>query len=331
MPVSTIVSSPNRFLQGQSATDTRSLALDIFGGEVLTAFDLNCITLDKVQVRNLAPGFRSARFPKTWKATSGYHSAGIEMLGDPIATGEITISVDDILVSHHAIYDLDEVLTHFEVRSTMSQAMGIALSKVYDKNNFRQIILAARTAAVGPFPGGSIITNSSLAAAAGVFDGNAWLTQIRAARLALYNKDVPEDMPLHMAVQREVFDAIKYAKDATGRFVLLDRFINDGVIGGSQERRTEVIPYDGVMIYPTRNMPNTDETSVTTVYPKYRGNYAKTLGVLWNPMATATVKLRDISLETQRDTRRLEDFMVASMLVGSGTLRPECAVEFAVP
>jgi hypothetical protein len=41
-----------------------------------------------------------------------------------------------------------------------------------------------------------------------------------------------------------------------------------------------------------------------------------------------TVKLMDVAMETERDVRRQEDFMVAKMAVGTDALRPECAVEF---
>ena len=34
-----------------------------------------------------------------------------------------------------------------------------------------------------------------------------------------------------------------------------------------------------------------------------------------------------IGLETERDARRQETFMVAKMLAGHGALRPECAIE----
>ncbi len=44
--------------------------------------------------------------------------------------------------------------------------------------------------------------------------------------------------------------------------------------------------------------------------------------------AVSTVKLMDISMETERDVRRLEDFMVSKMFVGHGTMRPEMAIEF---
>lgn len=320
-------SSPIRFGKGQSdPVNNRELYLDVFGGEVLTAFDLATITADKHTVKNVGPGQRSWRFPKTWKASSEYHTPGTELLGTDIETGEITITVDDILVSHTGFSDLDTMLTHFDVRQPFSEAMGRELAKVYDKNVFRQLTLAARAASDGPFPGGSTVVDSALANSGSV-DGAAWIDAIREANKALFEKDVPEDGPRYMAVNWDVFDAIKYAKDANGQYLVLNRdFEHSGA--GRLENRAEVIKIDGVMIYRTRNMPTTDESAETSVYTKYRADYSGTLGLLWHPMAAATVKLMDIGFETTRDTRRLEDFMVAKMLCGLGTLRPECAVEF---
>ena len=61
-------SSPVRFGKGASSSpvDNRSLYLDIFGGEVLTAFDNATVTLDKHTVKSLNGGANSYRFPKTW-------------------------------------------------------------------------------------------------------------------------------------------------------------------------------------------------------------------------------------------------------------------------
>jgi hypothetical protein len=126
-----------------------------------------------------------------------------------------------------------------------------------------------------------------------------------------------------------VFDAIKYAKDANGRYLALYTEINQGQSpNGGVARRVQKLEIEGVEIYRSRLMPSTNESSDTTVYSKYRANYSTTTGVLWTPMAAGTVKLQDIAMETFRDVRRQEDFMVAKMAAGSGTLRPECAVEF---
>lgn len=323
----TDISNPTRFLQGQDASDTRKLALEVFGGEVFTAFNLGTVFMDKVQNRTISSG-RSARFPKIWKASSGYHQAGDELMGQSISTGEITITVDDILVSHVGVYDLDDMLTHFDVRGPFSKELGLALARAFDKNIARSLILSARNSgAGGPFPGGDNITDAALTNS-GTVSGIDWIDAIRAANIKLFNKDVPEDMPRYLSVNATVFDAIKYAKDSNGQYLLLNRFFNDQSNGGGVEERADTIEVDDVTIIKSRNMPTTDETSDTTVYSKYQANYSTTTGIFWTPMAAAVLKLMDVNLEYFRDVRRLEDFLVAKMLVGHGTLRPECAIEF---
>lgn len=322
--------APSRFLQGQASgstlNDMRTLALDIFGGEVITAFEMALIFSNLIQNRTLGGGARSARFPKIWKATAEYHTAGKELLGTEIETGEISITPDEILVAHTAIYDLDDMLSHFDVRSQFAQELGQALARVKDKNTVRQLILAARTAADGPFPGGTVITDAALINT-GAIDGKDWIDGIKAANRALFNKDVPDSQPRYMGVNWDVFDAIKYAQDSNGRYLLLDRQIRGDQSAGFAGR-DETLNVDGVTVYKSRNMANTDESADTGVYSKYRANYSTTTGVLWTPMAAATVQLKGVALEKERDVRRLEDFMVASSLSGHGTLRPECAVEF---
>lgn len=321
-------SSPVRFGKGQSSpVDNRSLYLDVFGGEVITAFDNATVTLDKHTVKTLSGGAKSYRFPKTWKADAEYHTPGTELLGNDFTTGELTINVDDILVSHYAIADLDRILSHFDMRSIISGEMGRALAKVFDKNVFRQLILAARTAASSPFPGGESITDASLAATNSVYSGIDWIDAIRDANIRLFNKDVPDDMPRFLAVTTEIFDAIKYAKDSNGQYLVLNRDFQADTAGGISSR-AETIKIDGVTVVKSRNIPNSDESADATVFSKYRGDYSNTVGVMWCPQSVATVKLMDISMETERDVRRLEDFMVSKMFVGHGTMRPEMAIEF---
>lgn len=84
MAISGDTSSPTRFLSGQTAGSTlaeqRTLLLDVFGGEVLTAFDNALLFADKVQSRTISKA-RSARFPKIWKSQAEYHRAGQELMG----------------------------------------------------------------------------------------------------------------------------------------------------------------------------------------------------------------------------------------------------------
>ena len=287
-------SSPVRFGKGASSpVDNRELYLSIFGGEVLTAFDSATVTLDKHFVKTVPGGARSYRFPKTWKASAEYHLPGTELLGNDLSTSEQVITVDDILVSHYAIADLDRILSHFDMRSVISKEMGRALAKVFDQNVFRQLILAANTAAASPFPGGTVTTDTGLAASGGVFSGIDYIEAIRTANIGLFNNDVPD--------------------------------FGHGGAGGI-DARAETMNIDGVTIVKSRNIPTTDESSTATVFSKYRADYSNTAVVMWCPQAVATVKMLDISMETERDVRRLEDFMVSKMFVGHGVLRPEMSV-----
>lgn len=321
-------STPARFLGGQTGVTNRELALDIFGGEVFSAFNLATIFDGTVYTRTIGAG-RSARFPKIWKAGSSYHTAGTQLLGSDIDTTEVTITIDAILESDVEIYDLDDMLSHFDVRGPFARELGLALARTYDKNIARSVILAARTAADGPFPGGNVITDAALTNTGSV-DGVAWIDAIRTANIALFNKDVPDDMPRVMAVNANIFDAIKYAKDASGHYLVVNRDFNEGQTSGGSSiaRRAQSLEIDGVRVIRSRNMPTTDESADATVYTKYKADYSTTTAVLWCPMAAGVLKRSDVAMETMRDPRRLSDFMVAHMLVGHGTLRPELAVEF---
>ena len=316
-------SSPVRFGAGQSSgpADTRALFLDVFGGEVLTAFDSSTIMLDKHNVKTVSGGQRSFRFPKTWKATAEYHTPGTEMMGTDIDTGEVQVTIDDILVSHTAVSDIDTMLSHFDVRSEFSTQMGRALGRVYDKNCFRQVIKAARTTGTGPFPGGDTISGL-----ANDSTGADWIDAIRKANLKFFNLSVPEEQKRYMCVSAETFNLIKFAKDSNGQYLVLDVDLRHSGAGGI-ENRADSMTIDGVEIVKSLHMPSVDESSDASVYEKYRADYSATKGIIWTGDAIATVKLMDIGFETERDTRRLEDFLVAKMLVGHGTLRPECAIE----
>ena len=129
-----------------------------------------------------------------------------------------------------------------------------------------------------------------------------------------------------MSVTAETFNKIKFAKDANGQYLVLDADLRHSGAGGI-EGRADSMTIDGVQIVKSLNMPNADETSAAGVYSKYRANYSTTTGCIWTADAVASVKLMDIGFESERDTRRLEDFLVAKMLTGTGTLRPECAIE----
>lgn len=323
-------SNPTRFLQGQSPTDDRALALEVYGGEVLAAYDEAVVMADKHTVKSVSGGLRSERFPLTWEAEGEYHAAGQEMLGNEFETSEREISVDGLLVSHYAIYDVDAKLAHFDIQGEITRKMGVKLAQIYDKNVARAVIQSARTAPHGVFPGGGLVQDADLGAdGAGIFNGYEWLKAVERANEIFYEKNVPETMPRYLLVPLRVFNAIRYAKDPESKqYLIMDRELGNTSAGPAN--RVRQLEFDGVTIMaaPPTLLPTTNETNASKVWPKYRADYSGVLGIFWAPMAVGTLMVQGIGMETERDVRRQEDFMVAKMLAGHGTLRPECAIEF---
>ena len=146
-----------------TAYDTKyATYLKLFSGELFKAYESATIAKGTVQSRQLKNG-KSMQFIFTGRMAAEYHTPGTPILGSgdpPVA--EKTVQCDDIIISSAFIYDLDETLAHYSLRSEISKKIGHALAEAYDKKIFRTIALAAReahpiTAAPGPEPGGSII------------------------------------------------------------------------------------------------------------------------------------------------------------------------------
>ena len=148
---------------GSQAYDTKyATYLKLFSGELFKAYESATIARDTVQRRTLKNG-KSLQFIFTGRMQAAYHTPGEPILGSgdpPVA--EKTIQCDDLLISSAFVYDLDETLAHYSLRSEISAKIGHALAEAYDKKVFRTIAKAAReahpiTASPGPEPGGTQI------------------------------------------------------------------------------------------------------------------------------------------------------------------------------
>lgn len=331
MSFSADAGNPVAFGTGASGSDDRALFLKQFGGEVLTAYTAATVTAGKTREKTIGAG-KSWQFPRTGTSKAEYITRGQELLGNAFATDEVTVTVDGPLVASHALWDLDELMSHFDIRGPMTQDMGAALARTYDQNVFRSIVLAARSATSSVIPNtqGQRILDVGLTAVAGT-DGVVWMEQIRKAKLALYAKNIPAGATLYMCVNPTVFDAIKYARDATtGQYLNLNSMIQLAS-AGTGVAHTEAIRFESVTIFPSNLLPNTNETADTSVYAKYRSDFSKTTGILWAPDAVASLSLLGVTVEQGRDFRRQEDVLIAKRVNGHGTLRSELAVEFALP
>jgi len=297
-------------INGSGVTD--ALFLKVFGGEVLTAFEEACKSMDKHTVRTINAG-KSAQFPATWKVSSGYHTPGAEILGQSSAVAERIITIDDLLISSVFLSNIDEAKNHYDVRSIYSAEVGRALANNWDKNVLQVMCLAAREGATvtGAY-GGSVLTSTGTLYKTSAKDLAAG---IYAAVQAFDEKDVPEAEEKYAFVKPAQYYLLAQSTDLINR---------DWTTGNGDYSEGKVLRIGGAVLVKTNHLPS---TNVTTGPVEYQGDFTKTACAIVTKQAVGTVKLMDLAQEMAYDIRRQGTLIVAKYAVGHGILRPECAVE----
>ena len=306
---------PSRLGQANETGDDKALFLTVFGGEVLTAFEEKNVSLDKHYVRTIESG-KAATFPVIWKGDADYHVPGTEIVGESVAHNERVISIDDLLVAPRFIADIDDAMNHFEVRSKYAKDVGASLARRWDINVLRTMVLAARTAAnITGANGGTVLQTAAIDT-----DASALIDTVFAGVAAMDQKDIPmEDRYLYLR-PTQYYNLINSGSRA------IDTDFNPGGNGSVAEGR--IYRLAGVQIVKTNHLPSTLVASGLT---KYQGDFSKTVGLLAHRDAVGTTKLLDVSIQMQWDIRRQGTLIVGRYSVGHGVLRPDCAVELALP
>ena len=237
------------------AADSRALYLKLFSGEMFKGFEYNAIARDMVMKRTLSNG-KSMQFIYTGRTTAEYHTPGNAILGNsdgapPVA--EKTITVDDLLISSAFVYDLDETLSHYDLRSEISKKIGYALAQKYDRLIFRAITRGAR--AKSPVqkssfiePGGTQIrVGSSGTAASDAYDSAKLVSAFYDAAAALDEKGVSSEGRAGVLNTRQYYELIQ----AVGSNGLVNRDEQGTALQGGQG----IIEIAGIKIYKSMNIP----------------------------------------------------------------------------
>jgi len=138
----------NGILQAEGAGDRKALALKVFSGEVLTAFETNVVMADKHTVRTISSG-KSAQFPVIGSFSDGDvndYSAGDTITPMNILHNERTIVIDALKVAPVFVDNYEEAISHYDVRGPYATEIGRALAKKYDKAVLTTLETAAGTA-----------------------------------------------------------------------------------------------------------------------------------------------------------------------------------------
>ena len=240
--------------QRNAAGDARALYLKLFSGEMFKGFEYNAIARDLVMKRTLTGG-RSMQFIYTGRTTAEYHTPGNAILGNsdgapPVA--EKTITVDDLLISSAFVYDLDETLSHYDLRSEISKKIGYALAQKYDRLIFRAITRGAR--AKSPVqkasyiePGGTQIRVGSTTNASDAYNSANLISAFYDAAAALDEKGVSSDGRVGVLNPRQYYELIQ----AIGSNGLVNRDVQGSALQGGNG----IIEIAGIKIYKSMNIP----------------------------------------------------------------------------
>lgn len=289
-----------------------AIFLKVYAGEVLTAFEDANVMAGRQKERNISSG-KSASFPVMSLIGSSYHTPGAEIVGKAMNHAEVIVPVDALLISDAFIANIDEAMSHYEVRGEYSAKMGYELALQYDTNSLRNVILAARSAAtVTDGNGGTALT-----AATFTTDGSVLAGGIFDAAQALDEKNVP------MGDRHAVFKPAQYYLLAQNTAA-----INRDWGGQGSYADGKVVKIADIPLLKCNHVPQADDSANADIPAAYRANYSTTVGAVWHKDATGVVKLLDLGMESEYDIRRQGTLMLAKYAVGHGVLRGDCAVEF---
>ena len=251
---STLTTSLTRPGQSNSTGDARALYLKLFSGEMFKGFQHNAIARDLVMKRTLKNG-KSLQFIYTGHTKAEFHTPGNAILGNtdgapPVA--EKTITCDDLLISSAFVYELDEILSHYDLRSEISRKIGYALAQKYDRLIFRALTRGARAAspitkASFVEPGGTQIRVGSTANASDAYSATNLVAAFYDAAAALDEKGVSQEGRVGVLNPRQYYALIQQVGE--------NGLINRDEQGTARQRGNGIVEIAGIKIYKSMNIP----------------------------------------------------------------------------
>jgi hypothetical protein len=303
-------SRPGR--KGASGTDDRALFLQEFGGMVLEPYRLSNDYDNLRYIKNITQG-KADSFPILGrKRDATEHEPGEMIYGGVVNNDEVIITLDKMLIDSIFIPEIDELISHFEVRGPYADQLGQSLGSANSRRIAIQHILASRdvgnVAAGQPVPGyvysADMLTNgASLETAAS-----------KAQQYLLENDMTNVDFAEFRLPHAQVLLLARYAGVEGGPVTTGSGNRAEGTIGKVM----------GIQPRGTNNLPR---ANITTGNAKYQGDFTTTVGHISTRMAVGSLERRGLRVVMKDQPERLGTLIIASALNGHGKLRGECSIE----
>ncbi len=327
------------------ANDMGKLWLPIWSGEVLHAYDQYRMFEPMVTSKSITSG-RTIEFPMTGTVDLlPAWGAGEYLLGgDNSKTETFVISLDKRpMAAHFELDNVDLMITQWEYRQELARQAGQTLANARDKQIASFIAQAAVVGALDPAGDVRGIASTDLPKPAHLGSNTDDATEALAVLEAIedFCVELQEiDVPVqgcYCAVTPKLFQQIRrlgVADSATAgeRFNMQPMFGGVAEAGGlgaaftqGMNSLNDRLTYMGVTILKSNHIPVGDDEVIGEDRYTLKGAQAKVRGLIWCSDSVASVRKTGLTVDTEDDVRRNTVFTVASMMSGTGILRPELA------
>ena len=312
-------------INGQATTDADklALALKVFSGETLTAFQRTSVTTGRVMERTIASG-KSAQFPVFGRTKAHYLKAGqnLDDLRENIKQNERVIKLDGLLTADTLIFDLDEFIAHYDFRSPYAAELGNALAISHDASVLAELAKEAlnTTENVEGNGKGGVLTTKLDAGVVGINKqtGLAIYQTLLQAKAEMSKNYVPAT-ERYAYIDPEYHSALASAVDFLNR----DYGASGTILEGN------VIRLAGFDILECPHIIRGGDDNANVIQGEghvFPATYAdKHPIIICHKTAAGVLRLKNLSMETGRRIEYQADQMIAKMAVGMGGLRPEAA------
>jgi hypothetical protein len=347
---------------------TSKLWLPVWSGEVIQAYDQYNVFENLVESRTISSGL-AAEFPITGTVSiKGTWEAGEELVGGAdAASNTIAIKLDKRpMAAHFELDNVDLMITQWEYRAELARQAGLALANARDKQvgayiaragvedltwsgsttaGSQDTTLDPRGVNTGPVflqPKFTHLGNSTSSASNRTDAALLALKAIEDFFVYLQEINAPTDGVVMVVTPRAFQDirALGIARDNTGLSSGAGRPFFGGVAEagglGSQltmgmNSYTDSLEYMGAKIIKSSHIPNVNYTNIGE--SRYNLAFADSgvKAMIFQKSCIGTLSLMGMKVDTVEDVRRNTTFTVASMMKGTGVLRPECCGLLVAP
>ena len=262
---------------------------------------------------------------------AGQHTPGTLLTGSSLDDKTRTIALEDIETLHNFQTTMPEMVTdHTDKFMQLASHAGKALRQTTEKHCFQQLILGARTAASGVFPGGAQKTVGGTTVAA-AFPKSVAGSELIQEQLSLFRTNMNETNVETDADDLFVFLSPYLLSVLTKDNTLMSRDFVDPSISNLVNRKMTKV--EGFWVMDSNLLPNTDLSAATAPTVNgtvvYKGDFSKTAFVALKAGAIGAVHTAMDSWTKFADEYRLWN-IGAGFFKGLATRRPEYCCECVI-